>query len=282
MTRTSRIGPRHLVAILGLTAAALPPVLLAEAPAAHAAVCSPGSGVSVIVDFGQLGSVKSGCAAGSPATGLKALSGAGFGYSYVPGQTGMICRIDSLPDPCPGTPPVDKYWSYWIADRGGSWTYSSKGAGNRTPPPGSVDGWAFGAGNPPAQAPPAKGSSGGGGDNGGGDSGSGTGGGTGDGGGSGKSGKSKSAEPGATSKAKGDKSSDDKDSTSGPGSDPGTGESSAAAASNADYDNAADIGSGMGTVGGVFGAGIVAVLVSGLGWKLWQRRRANAEPEPAE
>lgn len=281
MTR-KRFGLRHLAVILGLTVAASPPVVMADAPAAHAAVCSPGSGVSVIVDFGALGSAKSGCASGAPSTGLKALSGAGFSYSYVPGQTGMVCRINSLPDPCPsGGPPVDKYWSYWIAERGGTWKYSSKGAGNRTPPVGSVDGWAFGAGKPPSMAPPAKGSSsgGGGGDtDGGGDSGDGGGSGGKDDGGSQKSGKP--GDPSASGKKK------DKDSPSASGSGSGSasgGEDAGAGDSGSGsggYDNASNVGSQMGTVGGIFGAGIVLVLLAALGWRTWQRRRG--EPETAE
>ncbi|ADD42780.1 hypothetical protein [Stackebrandtia nassauensis] len=288
MTRM-RFGLRHLAAILGLTVAALPPVVLADAPAAHAAVCSPGSGVSVIVDFGALGSVKSGCASGAPSTGLKALSGAGFSYSYVPGQTGMVCRINSLPDPCPsGGPPVDKYWSYWVAERGGTWKYSSKGAGNRTPPVGSVDGWAFGAGKPPATAPPAKGSSsGGGGDSDGGGDGSGDGGGSG-GGGKDDGGSKKSGKPGDPSAS--DKKKDrDSPSASGSGSQtaPGAEDPAADPGSGSDgYDNASNVGSQMGTVGGIFGAGIVLVLLAALGWRTWQRRRGETEPveaaEPSE
>lgn len=282
----TRFGLRHLIAVLGLTAAALPPVILADAPAAHAAVCSPGSGVSVVVDFGQLGGAKSGCAAGSPSTGLKALTGAGFGYRT--NTSGMICRIDSLPDSCPGTPPVDAYWSYWIADRGGDWAYSSKGAGNRTPPVGSVEGWAFGAGKPPAQAPPAKGSTGGGGgSDDGGDSGGSSGGGSDD-GGDGGSRKSGEPDPSESGKKKTDKESSAAAGQSGAADGSGDGGAAESEGTGADYDNASSVGPQMGTVGGIFGAAVVAVLAAAVGWRVWQRRReagrtpAEAPPEPAE
>ncbi|HST64603.1 MAG TPA: hypothetical protein VLM05_05390, partial [Mycobacteriales bacterium] len=63
-----------LVAALG---AAL--VLTGPAPAADAAACSGSSGVTVVVDYGALGGIQVGCAAGDPASGLSALHNAGFG-----------------------------------------------------------------------------------------------------------------------------------------------------------------------------------------------------------
>jgi hypothetical protein len=36
------------------------------------------------------------------------------------------------------------FWSYWHDEtRSGAWTYSDRGAANRTPPPGSIDGWRY-------------------------------------------------------------------------------------------------------------------------------------------
>jgi hypothetical protein len=51
-------------------------------------------------------------------------------------------------------PPTTKYWSYWHAARGGKWTYATTGAGSYNPKPGTVEGWAYGAGKPPTVAPP--------------------------------------------------------------------------------------------------------------------------------
>jgi hypothetical protein len=116
--------------------------------------------VTVVVDFAALGGgVRVGCAAGSPGSGLLALLAAGFSYSFVPRQPGFVCQINRLPppDPCNGAPPPTAYWSYWHARPGGSWTYSSEGAGTFMPPPGSVEGWAFGDGQKqPGIAPPAR------------------------------------------------------------------------------------------------------------------------------
>ena len=120
---------------------------------ASAAGCD---GVWVVVDARGLGgSITTRCAPGTPGSGLAALEGAGHAYSFVPRNPGMVCTIDARPEPCNGAP-ADAYWSYWHAEAGGSWTYATRGAGNRTPPPGSVEGWRFGDGSaPPGSAPPA-------------------------------------------------------------------------------------------------------------------------------
>jgi hypothetical protein len=129
--------------------------LVVGAPAAEAAACSGSSGVTVVVDFGSLGGgVQTGCAGGDPGSGLAALSAAGHGYTFVPRQIGLVCQIDARPNPCNGAP-TTAYWSYWHAARGGSWSYSTLGAGGYNPKPGTVEGWAFGAGRRPGIAPPA-------------------------------------------------------------------------------------------------------------------------------
>jgi len=123
---------------------------------AQAAVCSGTSGVSVIVQFPD-GHIETGCAPGDPANGIQALTGAGFTYDPVPGQQGAtVCHINGQPaagEKC-WQPP--DYWAYFYAQRGGEWTYSTYGPGNRDPKPGTVEGWKFGgsATNKPSMAPP--------------------------------------------------------------------------------------------------------------------------------
>ncbi|GHH47332.1 hypothetical protein GCM10017774_51410 [Lentzea cavernae] len=136
---------RRMLAVLALVASSF-----AVTSPASAAPCE---GVKVVVDFAALGGgVQTGCAAGDPTTGLTALTGAGFTYSFVPRQPGFVCRINLLPNPCT-TPTTSAYWSYWHATPGGSWTYSSSGAGGYNPAPGTVEGWSFGAGVAPAATP---------------------------------------------------------------------------------------------------------------------------------
>ncbi|MBA3490044.1 MAG: hypothetical protein H0T78_11010, partial [Longispora sp.] len=124
------------------------------------------SGVTVVVDFGPLGGgVRTGCASGGPDNGLAALTTAGFGYSFVPRQPGLVCQIAELPSACNGAP-HDAHWAYYHAKPGGSWSFSTEGAATYRPAAGTVEGWAYGAdrqpgisppGNPPPAPPPAGG-----------------------------------------------------------------------------------------------------------------------------
>jgi hypothetical protein len=132
------------------------------AAAATAAATSPGpaeaaercEGVRVVVDATAVGgSITSRCAPGDPASGFAALQAVGHTYTFVPNIPGFVCTLDARPNPCNGAP-SDAYWSYWSASAGGSWVYNTRGAGSRDPAPGDVEGWAFGAGSPPALAPP--------------------------------------------------------------------------------------------------------------------------------
>lgn len=121
-----------------------------------AACTSATKGVTEVVDFGKLkatNKVKTACDPGTPKTGLAALKGAGFSYSFVPKIPGFICRINALPKPCNGAP-ANAYWSYWHAKRGGKWVFSKAGADSYHPKPGTVEGWAFGAGKAPRIPPP--------------------------------------------------------------------------------------------------------------------------------
>jgi hypothetical protein len=131
-----------------------------RAPAATSGPCPTADrGVTVVVDFAAFGGgVVTRCAPGAPSSGFAALRDAGFTITPVSSNHGFLCRIDGLPEPdadrCQEIPPASAYWAYHLADRGGTWQASTRGAGNRTPPPGSVEGWAFGSGAPPSVPPP--------------------------------------------------------------------------------------------------------------------------------
>ena len=146
-----------LLAIGSLVVASPPPA------AGSSGACPGASGVTVVVDYGALGGgIAVGCAPGTPATGFKALMAAGFTIDYVHAYPGFaLCRIDGRPGPgqedCVNMPPPTAWWSYWHADRGGSWTLSTDGGGTRRPSAGTVEGWSFSAGaaTPPTIDPPA-------------------------------------------------------------------------------------------------------------------------------
>lgn len=153
------------LAMLALSAATPVLVTTAAGPAAAAttaatqtrtagACTSPTKGVTVVADFSKLGGkVQTACDPTNPKTGLAALTGAGFTYTFVPRFPGFVCTIDKMPHPCNGAP-TGAYWSYWHATPHGKWIFSNKGAGTYHPAPGSVQGWAFGAGKPPSISPP--------------------------------------------------------------------------------------------------------------------------------
>ncbi|MGW5716083.1 hypothetical protein ACWEVP_07945 [Amycolatopsis sp. NPDC003865] len=111
--------------------------------------CPEGGGVTVVVDFGDLGPqplVR--CAPGAPATGLAALQGAGFDVAGSQKYgLAIACRINGLPGPdvesCTGMPSATAYWSYWHAWAGGAWQSSSEGAKTAKPVPNGFEGWSF-------------------------------------------------------------------------------------------------------------------------------------------
>jgi hypothetical protein len=157
---TFSLPRRWGLALLALVVATAGLVLADPSPkAAHAAACSGTSGVTVKVDFTAFASgVSTQCALGDPATGLAALTSAGFTLTGTR-RWGLafVCRINGLPtaaaDPCVNTPPATAYWSYWHGTPGGTWTFSSAGASSYNPAPGTVEGWAFGSGTAPTVGP---------------------------------------------------------------------------------------------------------------------------------
>lgn len=150
MTHEAGGRRRHALRLCVLALAGA--LLATPAAPAGADTCE---GVWVVVDASELGAgIQTRCAPGDPSSGLEALEAAGFSYTFVPRHPGMVCTIDGRPDPC-NNAPSDAHWSYWHAQQGGNWQYSSTGAHQRDPAPGTVEGWAFGAGDPPRTAPPA-------------------------------------------------------------------------------------------------------------------------------
>lgn len=145
---TARAAAR-CAAVFLLAAATMPGTATPARAAGSAGYCPDGNGVTVVVDYRDLGGGKVvRCAAGEQPTGLDALENAGFTITgTVRWGKGFVCRINGRPavddEPCLDTPPASAYWSYWHSPDGGDWTYSNLGVKNRKPPPGSFEGWAF-------------------------------------------------------------------------------------------------------------------------------------------
>ncbi len=153
-TRSRALRALPVAALLGAAAVTLP------AAPAHAAACSPGVGVTVVVEFDSLGGGNNvACDPGGAGDPAKVVTErVGFGLDYVASQPGFVCRVDGKPasDPCQRTPPQDAYWGLFWSDGKGGWKYSSTSAGSLQVPAGGSIGWRFqdgGATDYPATAP---------------------------------------------------------------------------------------------------------------------------------
>ena len=148
----------RLVAAVVLTAAASAAVPTAPA---SAAACSTSHGVTVVVDFHELGGgVQQACDADGADTSASTLFPRnGFPLDYVQRQPGFVCRVSGAPasDPCQNTPPADAYWGLWWSDgKSGSWSYSSEGAGSLSVPDGGYVAFSWNGSStksPPGAAP---------------------------------------------------------------------------------------------------------------------------------
>jgi hypothetical protein len=115
--------------------------LVLPASPASAATCSSAHGVSVVVDFHELGGgVQTACVAGGGGDRAADLfPAAGQPLTRVQRQQGFVCRVAGKPssDPCVNTPPANAYWGLWWSDgKSGSWTYASSGVDSLTIPDG--------------------------------------------------------------------------------------------------------------------------------------------------
>ena len=144
MLRTATTFSRQFAAALLAAGFAIP---LAASSAAGDALLPPlpcQDGVTVVVDFTDLGGeLETGCAT-DPATGIEALQQAGFTDTRDP--AGMICAINARPDPCPETF-AGSYWSYWYGGTDGTWQVWMEGADTSVPAAGGFEGWRYSDGS---------------------------------------------------------------------------------------------------------------------------------------
>ena len=136
----ARLVRRGIQVVLAAFVAAMAGLALPAAPAV-AAGCPSADGVTVVVDFHELGGgVQTACVAGGGGdTAAQLFPAAGFDLTYVQRQPGFVCRVEGLPsdNPCLSTPPSDAYWAlFWSDGKSGSWSYASTGAGGQRVPNG--------------------------------------------------------------------------------------------------------------------------------------------------
>ena len=142
---------RRLAAQAGAAAFAVVPAWVVPV-AAQEGECR---GVVVVVDRHDEHDPEIGCAA-DPATGIEALTQAGFDVEEVASFPGAVCRIDEYPrTECADMPEAGASWSYWHGD-GERWAFSSVGAGTFDPEAGDIEGWVFGDGSAPPSIEPGQ------------------------------------------------------------------------------------------------------------------------------
>lgn len=131
------------------------------APAATAATCTDAGGVSVVVDFRELGGgLQTTCdPSGGGRSAAALLTGNGYPITYAQRQPGFVCRVAGVPttDPCVNTSPANAYWGlYWSNGTSGSWFYSTLGATSLTVPAGGsvAFAWQGASQGAPGVAPP--------------------------------------------------------------------------------------------------------------------------------
>lgn len=162
MTTSVTRSAGRLLAAAALAAAAGATAL--HGSPAVAAACSGGTGVTVVVDFHQLGGgvVQTCDAAGAGKTAKSLFGDAGVALAYVQRQPGFVCRVDDKPgsdeEACVNTPPQDAYWGlFWADGTSSSWKYSTLGVSGLTLQDGQsvAFSWQGSAGTtPPGVKPP--------------------------------------------------------------------------------------------------------------------------------
>lgn len=132
--------------VVGAEPAAVPAALPATTtPNVQGQACIGDSGVTVVVDFTDLGgAIEIGCAEGDPASGREALTAAGF--EPADGSPGLICTIAALPDGCPPFDGVN-FWAYFSGEAGSDWAQQMAGADGIDPAPGAIDAWRYNDGS---------------------------------------------------------------------------------------------------------------------------------------
>ena len=167
MRTLGRVLVRVLVPLLvaaGLLVPGLEPAATASTSTGTPGYCTDATGVTVVVDFQELGGgvvIRCFPHPTSSSTGLAALQGAGFTPTGTLGfGLGFICRIEGQPtmtdEKCIDTPPATAYWSYWYAPNGGSWKYSDLGVSNHKVILGGFEGWSFAKDKTSATVPPPR------------------------------------------------------------------------------------------------------------------------------
>ncbi|GAB3819987.1 hypothetical protein GCM10028820_24830 [Tessaracoccus terricola] len=121
---------------------------LVLAPALAAGADGGGHDVESCTSTGQVwllvqdetGRVLANQCVGTPASGAAALRAGGLDFETSRG--GVICSVAGNPAECPRRF-TGQFWQYWHSEPAGPWVFADKGPTNRTPRPGSLEGWCY-------------------------------------------------------------------------------------------------------------------------------------------
>lgn len=101
-----------------------------KAEAASPGACPAGRGVTVAVEPARLGgAAEVACVHPEPGdTGADLFAKAGHTFTRVSSMPDVVCRIDDRPAAagCGQMPPANAYWSLWVTDGNGPWTYATQ------------------------------------------------------------------------------------------------------------------------------------------------------------
>lgn len=121
---------RSSLVALAILAGATAPVFTPVSASSAASSGEACDGVTVVVEPNALG--------GGPEvtcvqpeegdTGADLFEKAGHPLTYVTSMPSVVCRVDGRPKAagCAQMPPADAYWSLWITDDSGAWSYASR------------------------------------------------------------------------------------------------------------------------------------------------------------
>lgn len=167
---TVRLSPAEAADVSGAVvagaAAAGPTTSSKPRGRGYEGLCVDSRGVSVVVDFQDLGgttvrrcALPEGGQTAFEGTGLDALRAANVRVEGVQRWGfGFVCRLQGKPsatqtltvngqpyqEQCVSTPPAGAYWGYWVTSgASGDWQYSQYGASNRQAVNGGFEGWSF-------------------------------------------------------------------------------------------------------------------------------------------
>lgn len=121
---------RSVAVALAILAGATAPISSAAASSAASSVTAPCAGVTVVVEPNALGgSPEVACVMPEEGdTGADLFEKAGHPLTFVTSMPSVVCRVAGRPEEagCAQMPPADAYWSLWITDDSGAWSYATR------------------------------------------------------------------------------------------------------------------------------------------------------------